>query len=418
MLVSPKLTLTVYSTKAPDIGAVANDGYSDDSSPTLQVTFPGATVGQFINFYNGSQLIGSIKLTEGDIHRGYVDFTAKEVDGTYDFKSTLTDTNPDIGSPTVIASSNSSVDYIDTQRPIISNILIDGGVTLSGAEANAGFTVTGSVYDEFHQAIVGQPVTVDLMSGHTVIDTATGTVAANGTWSVTFSGDASSLRNGIDSVTATVTDKAGNVSEPAKQYFDYMACFMSGTMVRGPHGEVAVENLKIGDSVMTYDGRVTPVRWVGRQTVSLFFADPLRVLPIRIKAGALGDNVPCRDLLLSPDHAVLVDGLLVQAGALVNGDSIIRESNMPRSFTYYHVELHDHALILAENTPSETFIDNIDRMAFDNWSEHEALYADAAPLVEMSYPRAKSHRQVPQATRRRLAERGATMVDHPRITAA
>jgi hypothetical protein len=114
--------------------------------------------------------------------------------------------------------------------------------------------------------------------------------------------------------------------------------------------------------------------------------------------------VPARDLLLSPDHAILVGKVLIQAGALVNGVSIVREAKIPKIFTYYHVELDDHSLILAENTPSETFIDNVDRIAFDNWAEHEAAYPNGKPLVEMPYPRAKAHRQVPSAIRARLAE--------------
>ena len=105
---------------------------------------------------------------------------------------------------------------------------------------------------------------------------------------------------------------------------------MPGTMVRTPRGEVAVETLARGDCVMTTDGRAEKVSWIGRQTVSLRFADPLRVLPIRIKAGALGENVPSRDLLLSPDHAILVGEVLIQAGALVNGTSIVRETKVPR----------------------------------------------------------------------------------------
>jgi Hint domain len=121
------------------------------------------------------------------------------------------------------------------------------------------------------------------------------------------------------------------------------------------------------------DGRAVPVTWIGRQTVSTRFGDPLRALPIRIRAGALAANVPCRDLLVTPDHAVLVDDVLIQAGALVNGTSIVRERNVPERVTYYHIELDDHSPLLAENTPAETFVDNVDRLAFDNWAEHEAL---------------------------------------------
>ena len=167
--------------------------------------------------------------------------------------------------------------------------------------------------------------------------------------------------------------------------------------------------MKIGDLVTTSDSLQKPVSWIGRQTVSTAFADPLRVLPIRIRAGALDEQVPSRDLLLSPDHAILVGGVLVQAGALVNGASITREASVPEAFTYYHVEVDDHSLILAENTPAETFVDNVDRLNFDNWAEHEALYPDGKPIVEMPYPRAKAHRQVPRSIREQLSERAAAL---------
>jgi hypothetical protein len=109
---------------------------------------------------------------------------------------------------------------------------------------------------------------------------------------------------------------------------------------------------------------------------------------------------------LSPDHAILVNDVLIQAGALVNGVSIVRETRVPRQFTYYHVELQDHSLVFAENTPAETFIDNVDRLAFDNWEEHEALYPGGNAIVEMPYPRAKAYRQVPPSLREHLTLRG------------
>ena len=186
-------------------------------------------------------------------------------------------------------------------------------------------------------------------------------------------------------------------------------CFMAGTSIRTPGGEVAVEMLKRGDLILTRDGRTMSVSWIGRQTISTRFGDPLRVLPIRFIAGALAENVPSRDLLVSPDHAILVGDVLIQAGALVNGTSVRRETNVPQTFTYYHVELDDHSLILAENTPAETFVDNVDRLAFDNWEEYEVLFPEGKPIVEMPYPRAKAHRQVPRAIREHLAARAAIL---------
>ncbi len=182
-------------------------------------------------------------------------------------------------------------------------------------------------------------------------------------------------------------------------------CFMAGTLIGSPAGEVPVETLTRGDQVLTQDGGVATVDWLGIQTVSTRFADKMRVLPIRIKAGALAEGVPSRDLLISPDHAVLVDGALIQASALVNGTSIVREHNVPTTFAYYHVEVEDHSLILAESTPAETFVDNIERLHFDNWAEHEALYPNGKSVRELPYPRAKSQRQVPVRTRIMLAAR-------------
>ena len=200
----------------------------------------------------------------------------------------------------------------------------------------------------------------------------------------------------------TITDQSGT--------YETVICFMQGTLVRTPSGEMAVETLNRGDLVITADGRTVMVDWLGVQTISLKFADKLRVLPIRIKTGALAENIPSRDLLVSPDHAIFIDGALIQAGALVNGTSIVREMNVPTTFTYYHVEVEDHSLILAENTPAETFVDNIDRLHFDNWAEHEALYPEGKPINELPYPRAKSHRQVPMRTRMTLAARAQAIL--------
>jgi hypothetical protein len=174
-------------------------------------------------------------------------------------------------------------------------------------------------------------------------------------------------------------------------------CFYPGTRIATPSGDVAVEDLQEGDLVLTTNGAM-PIRWMGQSHVHTRFADPLRSLPVRIAAGALGDGLPTRDLLVSPDHAICLDGVLVQAGALTGMPGISREYDVPEQFIYYHVELPSHELMLAEGVLAESFVDNVDRMHFQNWNQRAV---PVQPVVEMDMPRVKSARQLPNILRRR-----------------
>jgi hypothetical protein len=192
-------------------------------------------------------------------------------------------------------------------------------------------------------------------------------------------------------------------------------CYCGGTLILTDCGDVPVEDLAIGDTVVTADGGRQPVRWIGHRRLRchngrFMFADPLLVNPIRIRAGALGENLPRRDLRVSPEHAILVGDVLVQAGALVNDVSILREDHLPEVLTYYHVELAEHALLLGEGVAAESFVDNVNRLSFDNGAEHEAMIGGAPSIVEMAYPRAQSHRQVPPAIHAALMDRARALL--------
>ena len=287
---------------------------------------------------------------------------------------------------------------------------------------NAAHSASGEILNlenvglaNFHGKIAG-------FTDHTGNENLNDGIKVTGATSAVLGGDNVTLHvfNGATEIgTITfATSMAGNYFHVLNGTNTIVICFMPGTMIRTPDGKRAVETFQRGDLVLTAEGRAAPVRWVGRQTVSRVFGDPLRVLPIRIKADALGENAPVRDLLVSPDHALLIDGVLVQAGALVNGVSIVREWQVPVTYTYYHIELDDHALILAEEVPAETFVDNINRLAFDNWDEHDALYPEGKPIVEMHYPRAKAYRQVPRPIRERLVRRALAASPDAAIVAA
>jgi hypothetical protein len=182
---------------------------------------------------------------------------------------------------------------------------------------------------------------------------------------------------------------------------DRLVARRPGTAISVPGGATAVETLAEGDLVCLHDADPAPVRRIARRTASALFADPLHVEPICIRAGALGDALPRRDLLLSPDCAVLLDGALIQAGALVNDRSICRGPAPELSIAYDQVVLDMHSLIIAEGIAVETYCD-IAQLSHRAGDPADLTAADDFFAAEMDLPRAKSHRQVPYAVRARL----------------
>lgn len=186
----------------------------------------------------------------------------------------------------------------------------------------------------------------------------------------------------------------------------FAPCFLAGTRLATPEGEVAVEELEPGDRLLRADGGVTTVRWVGRSTILVLLGAPAARHPVLITAGALGGGLPRRDLRVTGDHALILDGVAVHAAALVNGRSIRRmtPAELGYAYTVYHVETTAHDVILAEGAPAESFIDNLPRSAFDNHAEYLALHGgETSRIAEFAHPRAMSPRQLPAALRARLA---------------
>jgi hypothetical protein len=176
-------------------------------------------------------------------------------------------------------------------------------------------------------------------------------------------------------------------------------CFLPGTAIATDTGARAVETLKPGDLLRTADGRLEAVVWLGEMEIDTRLMHPAKVNPICITAGALGNGLPERDLRLSADHAIEIDGVLYNAGALVNGTTIYQVAKMPMDgFTYYHVETQAHELLLAEGVAAESFIDYAGRDSFDNGGE-----AEPRTIPEMDLPRVSSARLVPDHIRTAFA---------------
>ena len=196
---------------------------------------------------------------------------------------------------------------------------------------------------------------------------------------------------------------------PTDTVIDYVACYCRGTLIQTDRGQKKVEKLKIGDEVTTASGAARPIKWIGRRSYGGRFIMGRRdILPICIKAGALGDNVPKRDLWISPHHAMFLDGMLIEAKDLINGVSIVQMQHVDK-VEYFHIELDTHDVIVAEGALSETFVDDDSRAMFHNAHDYDVLYPDAATQpARYCAPRCEDGYAI-EAVRRRITLRAGLL---------
>ncbi len=208
---------------------------------------------------------------------------------------------------------------------------------------------------------------------------------------------------GVFRSTAPGDGKGGRYDSNIEDVTVAVACFCQGARILTESGEAPVEQLAAGDRVVTNCGTLARVRWIGRRSYAgRFLAANPNVQPIRFRAGSLGDGCPRRDLRVSPEHGMFLDGVLAPAKALVNGSTIVQEHGLHR-VDYFHVELDRHSLILAEGAASESFLDDGNRGLFHNAAEHVEAHSAAQAPGERCAPWVDSGADL-EAIRHRLAD--------------
>jgi Ca2+-binding RTX toxin-like protein len=257
--------------------------------------------------------------------------------------------------------------------------------------AGAGTNVlTGGAGDDFFYGSAGSS-TVDGGAGNNTM---------------TFSGPATDYSiSTVAGVTYVVGDGESDALTNIQQLvFGSVACFTTGTLIDVADGQTAVEHLQIGDEVVLARGGMASIRWIGRRSYAgRFLAANPNVRPIRFRAGSLGNGLPRRDLLVSPKHAMLLDGVLVPANCLVNGVTVVVD-HASEQVKYFHVELDTHDVLLAEGAPSESFVDDDSRGMFHNAAEWKAMYPGRERLPAVYYaPRVEQGPEL-ETIRRRLAD--------------
>lgn len=138
-------------------------------------------------------------------------------------------------------------------------------------------------------------------------------------------------------------------------------CFLAGTRILTPSGMVEIERLSIGDLVLTASGVTKPIVGIGRRVLRAGASEHLagNRLLVLIRRSAIDDNVPLRDLWVTEGHAVQIDGVLVAAGRLVNGVTILSAAPRgDRAAEVFHIDLGHHDVVVAEGLTCESLRDS------------------------------------------------------------
>jgi Ca2+-binding RTX toxin-like protein len=246
-----------------------------------------------------------------------------------------------------------------------------GDDTISGDDGNDTVVYDGQGLDQFSGGAGTDTLDIPDWTGPS--DFAGLTTGTYGDWSVINPGIQDIFFNRVSDPSQSVTASG----------FETIVCFATGTRIETDRGAVPVEALRAGDMIVTCGpggAALRPALFLGRRRILLAGHPQAEALaPVRIRAGALGAGVPRRDLLVSPDHCLFLDGALVPARLLVNGESIVIERRLAE-VTYHHIELGAHDVVLAEGAPAESWLDCGNRSWFENAPVAQARVS--GPLAE------------------------------------
>ncbi len=209
---------------------------------------------------------------------------------------------------------------------------------------------------------------IDNFNGVIANFTAGDRIAVDTDGAATFSIDGSIvsvIQNGNTVGTLTVDVAAGTTLTTADFVDTNELCFCAGSLIRTPGGEVPVERLAVGDTVLTWDGGTRPITWIGVGKVLATRGRRSAATPVIVRKGALADNVPARDLHVTKGHSLYLDGVLIPVEFLVNHRSILWDDRA-QEVSLYHVELDRHDVMVANGAPAESYRDDGNRWLFQN----------------------------------------------------
>jgi len=326
---------------------------------------------------------------------------------------------------------DSHLNMVPNTLSVAGSLLVDGGsLTIGGFVTSASGNIEVSNGSSILWESTGDASGLNIDLGGSNGDNFTFTQPFNGTITGFYSGDLINLStlatidstsivgnsvvfdtssgdytinfgSGVNMSDVSVSGSSISTSQPV--------CFVSGTLIATTRGDVEVEYLAVGDLAVTASGEARPIKWVGHKRV---VHPTMAHLPVRVVAGAFGDNLPVRDLMLSPGHAVCVDvmdAVFVPVGELINGATIAQVE--VAEVTYWHVELESHDVLLAERLPCESYMDAGNREWFGrDYGRLQAIDPERIAESLTRYARPFVNRgPLVEAIRQRLAARAEVM---------
>jgi hypothetical protein len=144
-----------------------------------------------------------------------------------------------------------------------------------------------------------------------------------------------------------------------------LVCFVEGTRIATPDGEIPVEQLAIGGKALTASREARSIVWIGSGRVLATRGRRTAATPVIVRKGAFADNVPHHDLHVTKGHSLYIDGVLIPVEFLVNHRSILWDDRA-QEVVIYHIELETHDILLANGAPAESYRDDGNRWLFQN----------------------------------------------------
>lgn len=283
--------------------------------------------------------------------------------------------------PITVTDSDASFEDNDPSQTLTHTTLYDGATFNAGWRVEGEYQITVETPDGTQYTLIGFNINEP---GVTSFSTVEGLAFVDPAGSVPNSGGFPPAHTPLTVV--SVSEGPAGMATPYAAYAT-PACFTPGTVIDTEEGPRKIEDIDVGARVWTGEAGLQPLRWKGATTYSAAaLARRPDLRPVRIARGAFGPDCPAQDLVVSPQHRVLIEGwmaelfygkprVFVAAKHLINGHDVTRAVPSLTPVTYIHLAFDSHYTLRSNGVSSESFLPSPAALQSFNAADRAALYA-------------------------------------------